>query len=308
MTEKWKSLEYRIREVAFQAMQKKQEVQNAKVRLTTKLMEPEEIKEMAEEDVIELALDEADDYGKGKIFKHLDDSHESHRLRMAHSVTAYDRGQEARAAKNPKAYHNTYALGHYLKAVDGAHGEMKKGTAPAEAINKHFNGALAKRLHKHLGTGGTDIDTMRKKSWEEVEVVDKKEEIEIVELAPAPTQTQDPMKEKMAAQKQQVQKQRDQLKLQLAQQKAAKQMQAAKSQGEKSLEKIKEDDELDEMQSQRIRTFGRASKLQQLHATQYSRLAASGNLAKAEAHRKKANEYKRIQYMAKDNPDKLPSI
>lgn len=131
-----------------------------------------------------------------------------------------------------------------------------------------------------------------------------KEEEAIDELAPT---AQNPMKAKMDAQRQQVQKQKDQLRMQLAQQKAAKQLQAEKNKGEKSLEKIKEQ-ELDERQVVRVRTFGRASKLQQLHNRQYSRLSAAGNTAKAQLHRKRSEEYKRIMYMAKDNPDKLPSI
>lgn len=382
MTEKWRSLEYRIREAAYNAMKAKQEA--AQVRLTTKVMEPEPEPEpepeVIKEEIEEVEIEEANDYGKGKMMKHMDDSHGSHRIRMVHSVTAYDRQNLDRHQKKG-SYYNHYALGHYLKAVDGAHDEMKKGTHPSEAINKHFNGPLAKRLHKHLGTGGTDIDTQRKAAFNE--------NIEVVEAEPAQP---DPMKDKMAQQKAQVQKQKGQLRMQIAQQRAAKQEQAMKAKGEKSLEKIKEEDELDEMQSvtnkgdhdvlkafankqthqskklstdgttlhgnwmgghsiahwhegkvrfrtassrseqavhralrkkhlppndiheealdermqQRIRTFGRASKLQQLHSTQYSRLSSAGNHAKAEAHRKRAMEYKRIAYQAKDNPDKLP--
>lgn len=334
MTEKWKSLEQKIREVARAGMQKKIEERDAKIRLTTELMKPVEIKEMAEEDVIELALDEADDYGKGKIFKHMDDSHDSHRLRMAHSVTAYDRGQEARAAKNPKAYHNTYALGHYLGAVDRAHSEMKKGTSPAEAINKHFNGALAKRLHKHLGTGGVDLHTQQKAAYNEEKSADKdalkkdkkvvklvkdlenheKQELKHEEVEEATAIQPNPeaaeAKNKMTQERDQVQKQKQQLRLQLAQQKAAKQMAAMKSAGEKSLEKVKEEKEnhrrFAELTEWQIRTFNRAQKLEKLHQDRYTRFAASGDRAKAEMHRKKAIELKRLAYTAQDNPAKLP--
>jgi hypothetical protein len=146
------------------------------------------------------------------------------------------------------------------------------------------------------------------KSEPEPEVIKEETEevaVETIEVVEAEPGQPDPMKDKMAQQKAQVQKQKDQLRMQIAQQRAAKQEQAMKEKGEKSLEKIKED-ELDERMHQRTKTFGRASKLQKLHSAQYSKLSSTGNHAKAEGHRKRAIEYKRIMYQAKDNPDKLP--
>jgi hypothetical protein len=71
--------------------------------------------------------------------------------KMLHVVTAYDRRQEAKAQKNPKAYYNQYALPQYLGAVSRVHDEMKAGKPAAEAINNHMNGALARSVHKALG-------------------------------------------------------------------------------------------------------------------------------------------------------------
>lgn len=116
----------------------------------------------------------------------------------------------------------------------------------------------------------------------------------------------DPNKAKMDAQRMQLQKQRDALKMQIQKQKGDRQMQAAKAKGQEEIQKIKED-ELSERQVMRVRTFGRAAKLQNLHNRQYNRLSANGNLAQAEAHRKRAMEYKRIAYTARDNPNRLPT-
>lgn len=116
----------------------------------------------------------------------------------------------------------------------------------------------------------------------------------------------DPNKAKMDAQRMQLQKQRDALKMQIQKQKGDRQMQAAKAKGQEEIQKIKED-ELSERQVMRVRTFGRAAKLQNLHNRQYNRLSANGNLAQAEAHRKRAMEYKRIAYTARDNPGRLPT-
>jgi hypothetical protein len=39
---------------------------------------------------------------------------------------------------------------------------MLHGKSAADAINGSFNGTLARKLHKALATGDTDIDTKRK--------------------------------------------------------------------------------------------------------------------------------------------------
>ncbi len=80
---------------------------------------------------------------------------------MAHTVTGYDRQQQARSEAKG-TYYNQYALPQYLGAVDRAHTDILRGVSHADAINNHFNGSLARTLHKNLGTGGTDVDTMRR--------------------------------------------------------------------------------------------------------------------------------------------------
>lgn len=83
---------------------------------------------------------------------------------MAHVVTGYDRQQQGRADIKG-TYHNPNALGLYLGAVERAATAIKSGVPHADAINQHFNGALANKLHKALGTGGKDIDSMRREKF-----------------------------------------------------------------------------------------------------------------------------------------------
>lgn len=89
-----------------------------------------------------------------KLFPELKDSPETHRQRMVHSVTRYDRKEEEKSHKDKRHYHNMYALGHYLGAVDRAHEDMSKGMHVKDAINNNFNGRLAAHLHKHCGSDG----------------------------------------------------------------------------------------------------------------------------------------------------------
>jgi len=83
---------------------------------------------------------------------------------MAHAVTGYDRKEQARAEVKG-TYYNPNALGIMLGRVPDVVKDIKSGMSHGDAINKNFNGGLARSLHKALGTGGTDVDTMRKKSW-----------------------------------------------------------------------------------------------------------------------------------------------
>lgn len=80
---------------------------------------------------------------------------------LSHAVTRYDREQEARAGAKGSHY-NRYALGLYLGRVEDVAKAIKGGTPHADAINANFNGSLANRLHKALGTGGKDVDTLRR--------------------------------------------------------------------------------------------------------------------------------------------------
>jgi len=89
---------------------------------------------------------------EAKLFPHLDDTPDSHKLRMVHSMTQYDRQNEARAERKGQK-HNIYARGHYLAAADRVHDDLKAGVHPIQAVDNHFNDNLAMRLHKHLRTG-----------------------------------------------------------------------------------------------------------------------------------------------------------
>lgn len=83
---------------------------------------------------------------------------------LAHAVTRYDREQSDRADRKG-GYYNPHALGLYLGAVDRAHDSLKKGASHTDAINEHFNGPLANRLHKAFKTGGKDVDSTRREKF-----------------------------------------------------------------------------------------------------------------------------------------------
>lgn len=83
---------------------------------------------------------------------------------MAHAVTRYDREQADRSAKKG-SYYNPNAIGLYLGGVEHVAAAIKGGVSAGTAINSHFNGSLANRLHKALKTGGKDVDSMRRESF-----------------------------------------------------------------------------------------------------------------------------------------------
>jgi hypothetical protein len=79
---------------------------------------------------------------------------------MAHSVTGFDRQQQARASgpgKLGNSYYNPYALPQYLGAAHEAAQKVAGGMSHADAINEHFTGQLANRLHRDLQTGGKAV-------------------------------------------------------------------------------------------------------------------------------------------------------
>jgi|SRR5208283_1870300 len=85
---------------------------------------------------------------------------------MAHAVTGYDRKQQEMAASpNRGGYYNPNALGLYLGGVQRAVKDINGGMSHADAINNNFNGALARHLHRSLGTGDTDVDTKRRAAF-----------------------------------------------------------------------------------------------------------------------------------------------
>ena len=67
------------------------------------------------------------------------------RSQLVHAVTEYDRKQEG------KRGYNRYAIGHYLRAVDGVMEEVGKGYSVRSAISNNFTGRLADYLLRTVG-------------------------------------------------------------------------------------------------------------------------------------------------------------
>lgn len=67
------------------------------------------------------------------------------RRKLTHLVTEYDRQQE----KKGKGY-NPYGLAQYLEAADLVADEINKGMEKNQAIQKHFQGALASFLMRKI--------------------------------------------------------------------------------------------------------------------------------------------------------------
>lgn len=71
---------------------------------------------------------------------------------LTHAVTEYDRKQEAKAAKNPRAYYNVYALPQYLGRVADVMADIEAGAAPVDAVIAGFTpGPLRNACLKALG-------------------------------------------------------------------------------------------------------------------------------------------------------------
>jgi hypothetical protein len=371
MTEKYRSLEHTIREQARKAMQEKME---ARMRLTTKILEkkepPQEIKEEVTEGEYYKAFSSNTPGPKDSdgLNKNTPESREKERK------AAEDRVKAKRAARAEKKEEveidelSPGTLGSYVKKaarvlpskemeVDGIyhHGWDDKNSKKVRAdihkretrIKNHYTGIdratdrlikkeeveieeiSKEKLEKYVYRAVTDhgmanfgkrmttnpkekaaytkAETNRKKGISTaINKLDKKEEveapeIEIVELAPANVSQQD-------AQRQRLQKQKQAMQAQLQKQKQAKAAQDAKDRSleQDELKKARvESVELDERTAGHVHNYERAAKLQNLHNRLYNRLSAAGNLHDAEKHRKKAVEYKRIAYAAKDNPGRL---
>lgn len=74
------------------------------------------------------------------------------RRALLHAVTAFDRKQEERAARNPRAYHNAHALAQYLARVDDVLADIEAGATPTDAIVAGFSpGALRNACLKAIG-------------------------------------------------------------------------------------------------------------------------------------------------------------
>lgn len=71
---------------------------------------------------------------------------------LNHAVTAFDRRQEAKAASNPRAYHNAYALPQYLGRVADVVADVEAGATIEAAIIAGFTpGPLRNACLKAVG-------------------------------------------------------------------------------------------------------------------------------------------------------------
>lgn len=74
------------------------------------------------------------------------------RRALNHAVTEFDRKQEAKAARNPRAYHNAYALPQYLGRVADVMADIEAGAEPSAAIVAGFTpGPLRNACLKTIG-------------------------------------------------------------------------------------------------------------------------------------------------------------
>jgi len=76
------------------------------------------------------------------------------RQTLAHAVTAFDRKQADKAARNPRANYNRYALPQYLARLDDVMSDIERGAAPDAAIMAGFTpGPLRNACLKAIGAG-----------------------------------------------------------------------------------------------------------------------------------------------------------
>ena len=80
---------------------------------------------------------------------------------LAHAVTAYDRKQEAKADKNPRAYYNVYALPQYLGRVAEVCEDIDAGADPVAAIMRGFTpGPLRTTCLKAIGAAADNRESI----------------------------------------------------------------------------------------------------------------------------------------------------
>lgn len=81
------------------------------------------------------------------------------KAKLTHAVTAYDRKQADKAAKNPRAYYNHYALAQYLMRVDDIVADIEGGATPSAAIIAGFTpGPLRNACLKAIGAAASNAD------------------------------------------------------------------------------------------------------------------------------------------------------
>lgn len=80
---------------------------------------------------------------------------------LIHAVTEFDRKQEAKAAKNKRAYYNVYALPQYLGRVADVCEDIDAGTNPAAAIARGFTpGPLRNACLKAIGANANNSESV----------------------------------------------------------------------------------------------------------------------------------------------------
>jgi hypothetical protein len=330
MTEPYKSLETRIRERQLQTVRERMEAAALKHgKVTAKeVEEPAPITEEVEP-VEELKKTTLGSYiqkaAKVLPAKEMElDNVLNHDLQQTHGIAP--KKDRAKVMKDIDKRERDIS-GHH-KGIERAVSRLtKEEVEPVDEISKEKLGRYVKAAATDLYDRGRDRMLMGitdKASREEMrkhsaktrrresavsQAVDKltyepmrKEEVEPVEEVIQ----QNAMQMKIAAQRQQEAKQKQQIKLQIDKQKAAKQEQIMKQKGQQELSKIKEG-ELEErfLIHPAPNNFGRANRFSRLHQQAYQRLASQGQLGRAELHRKRMIEWKRRAYMAHDNPEKL---
>ena len=83
------------------------------------------------------------------------------RQTLNHSVTEFDRKQEAKAAKNPRAYYNVYALPQYLGRVADVCDDIEAGADPVAAITRGFTpGPLRNACLKAIGADADNTESV----------------------------------------------------------------------------------------------------------------------------------------------------
>lgn len=80
---------------------------------------------------------------------------------LIHAVTEFDHKQEAKAAKNKRAYYNVYALPQYLGRVADVCEDIEAGTDPVAAVMAGFTpGPLRTACLKAVGADADNTESV----------------------------------------------------------------------------------------------------------------------------------------------------
>jgi hypothetical protein len=73
------------------------------------------------------------------------------RHKLVTAAIKFDERQEAAAKRSKRGYHNRYALGHYLRAIEGMAEDVAKGKSLARSLYDHANDRFLTALEKAVG-------------------------------------------------------------------------------------------------------------------------------------------------------------